>query len=131
MNRRAGACLDSTQTSALPKPLDVDLVRDVVLDQDCYDQHEAEHEEAREIVCIFGSLRERAERIVANQRQQQPLPEGDVQPGNAENEERDRVEPMREPLERLEAQHLASRSSRRDAEPSEKEIPRCQRGKRP
>src|SRR5262249_62087161 len=119
------------ETAALSEPFDVGLIRGVVLDEDHDDQHETDHErEAREIVHILRGLREYAERAVADQRQQQMLSEGDVQPGNAENDERHRGEPMRKPLDCLEAWHLTSRSSRRDANTSEAKIGSRQRGER-
>ena len=50
------------------------------------------------------------------------LPKVTFRPVMAEHDERDRGEPMHEALEGPEAQHLASRSPGRDAEPSEEEI---------
>ena len=110
------------EAAALLEPLDVDLIRDIVLDPNDRDQNEAEHErEAHEIVGVFGGLRERAKGVRSDQRQQQLLPEGDVEPGQAQNDERHRRQPMHEPLERAEAQDLASGSPFRDADPSEDE----------
>src|SRR5262245_13717551 len=119
--RRSMPRLD--ESTALSEPLNVGLIRGVVLDEDRDDQDETDEEcEAREIVHILGGLRECAEGVVADRWQQQVLSEGDVQPGNPENDERHRGKPMREPLDCLEARHLASRSPRRDANPSEDEI---------
>src|ERR1700704_4602754 len=108
--RRSVPRLD--EAAALLEPFNVDLVGDVVLDKDHDDQREAEHErKGHEIVRVFGGLRERAEGIRSDQWQQQPLSEGDVQPGNPENAERGRRQPVGEPLERIETRYFASGSS--------------------
>jgi hypothetical protein len=72
------------EAAALLEPFDVSLVGDVVLDEHRHDQHEPDDEcEAREVVHVLGDFRHHAERVVADQRQQQMLSEGDVQPCEA------------------------------------------------
>ena len=107
----------------LAEPFDVELFRDVVLMTDADDQHDAEHErEAGEIVGVFGGFRPRAEGVGADQRTEQQLSEGDIDPGQAENQERGGGEPVDEALEPVEARHPAPRAARRDADRPEQEI---------
>src|ERR1700739_2571835 len=88
-------------------PLEVDLLRKIVLEEDCDDQKEAGHKgETREIVNVLCCLRDAREGVRADQRQQQQLPEGDVKAGQAENDKGYRGEPMRETLEGPEAGDL-------------------------
>jgi hypothetical protein len=50
-------------------------------------------------------LRDARERVRSDYRQKQNLAEGDIQAGQAENDERYRRQPMREPLKGFEAQY--------------------------
>src|SRR5882757_5509328 len=95
------------ETSALLYQIEIDLCRKVVLEEDHDDQDEPGHEcEAGEIVQILRNLGDIRERIRADQWQQQNLPEGDVEAGQAENDEGCRRQPMRKTLKGLEADDL-------------------------
>src|SRR5262245_46165102 len=107
LNRRAGACLDLMK----PPPClnhSMSVLSGMLSLMNIATISTNDEREAREVVHVLGGFRYHAERVVANQRQQQMLFEGDVQPGEAENDERGGGEPMREPLDHLEADHLAS-----------------------
>ena len=55
---------------------------------------------------VFGNLGDIGESLRADERQQQDFAEGDVQAGQAEDDEGDRSQPMRETLKGLEADDL-------------------------
>src|SRR3979411_2130967 len=92
------------ETAALLEPIDIDFSRDVVLEPYRDDQNEADEErKAGEIMNVFGGLREAAERVRANHRQEQKFSKGNVQPRQAENDEGHGRQPVREALECIEA----------------------------
>ena len=62
------------------------------------------------------------EGLRADHRQQQDLAEGDVEAGQAENDEGHRRQPMRKSLEGLEAENLLPGAPCRDPEPSHDQI---------
>jgi len=94
-------------------------------------QDDADHEwEAHEVVRIFGPLRERAKRILSNQRHQQFLTKCHVQAGQAQNDEGDRRQPMHEPLERIKSRHFATGPALRNPDRSQKHIRRKERHER-
>src|SRR6476620_7451721 len=100
------------EAATLLDPFDVDLLRDVVLNPDRDNQHEADDERgADEIVGVLGDLRLAAERLGPDHWQQQDLAERDVQAGQAEDDERYGRQPMRKTLERAEASHLLAGTS--------------------
>ena len=73
------------EAAALLKPFDIDLRRKIILEEDRYDKDEAGHKgEAGEIVNVLGRLRNAGEGVGADDRQQQDLPEGNVDPSGRE-----------------------------------------------
>src|SRR5712691_3188257 len=98
------------ETAALLEPIDIDFSRDVVLEPRRDDEHEADDKrEAYEIMNIFGGLREAAECVRANHRQEQNFSKSNVQPRQAEGDERHGRQPVRKSFEWTEAMHLFSR----------------------
>src|SRR4029453_11274141 len=97
--------------------------RDIVLDPHRHDQDEPDHKrEADEVMRILGCLREAAKRLWADHWQEQDLAEGDVQTGQAENNEGSGRQPMRESLKSVEAVHLLPGPSGRNPEPSDGQV---------
>src|SRR6478735_12085131 len=63
--RRVFRCDEST---ALPEPFNIDFVRNVVFQPEYRNQYDADHEwKTREVVRVFGGLRERAEGVRTDQ----------------------------------------------------------------
>src|SRR6266404_4550712 len=97
------------ETAALLEPFNIDLPGDIVLEPHPHDQENSEHErKGREVVCVFGDLREGAERVGSDQGSQEQLSESDVETRDAEDDEGRRGQPMNEPLKATETRHLAS-----------------------
>src|ERR1700738_5540862 len=95
------------ETAALLDPVDVDLLRKIVPEEDHDDQDETHHEGgAGEIVYVLRRLRDARERIRADHRQQPHLAEGDIQAGQAKHDERLRRQPMPKSFNGLEAKNL-------------------------
>ena len=91
-------------------PFDIDLVRDVAGDPHQEDAEHADGErEAQIVVRVLRPLRPGGERALADQRHQQRLAEGDVQPGHRQDDEAGRRHPVDEALERVEAHDAAAR----------------------
>src|SRR2546423_12856153 len=92
------------ETAALLEPIDIDFSRDVVLEPLRDDENEADDErKAGEIMNVFGGLRDAAEGVRAEHRQEQNFSKGDVQPGQAEDDEGHGRPPVRGGLESAEA----------------------------
>src|SRR3982074_3899296 len=84
------------EAATLFDPIDVDLSRDVVLYPKRYNKPQAYNERGADVVVhILGSLRQATERLGSDHRQQHNFPEGDVQPGQAENHEGHGRQPRR------------------------------------
>src|SRR5216683_5485579 len=100
------------ETAALLEPIDIHFSRDVVLEPYRDDEHEADDERrAREIMNVFGGLREAAERVRANYRQEQNFSKSNVQPRQPEGDEGHGHQPVRKSFEDAEAMHLFSGSA--------------------
>src|ERR1700758_533463 len=98
------------ETAALPEPIDVHFSRDVVLEPHRNDEDEADDErKAREIMHVFGGLREAAERVLADHWQEKNFSKGYVKPRQAENNEGHSGQPVREAFECVEPLNLRSR----------------------
>src|SRR6202035_2827983 len=83
------------EAAALLEPVDVYLFQQIVPEKNHDDQDEPRHErEADEVVHVLRRLRDVGERFGADERQKHDLAEGDVQAGQAEDNERDRRQPM-------------------------------------
>ena len=109
--------------AAALQPLEIDALRDVAADPHQEDQHDAEGErEAQIIVRVFRPFRPGGEGLRAHQRQQQRPAEGDVEPGQREDDEAGRRHPMHEPFERIEAHDRAPRASALDADHAARQI---------
>jgi len=76
------------EAAALLHPLQIDLVRNVVLQPERHDHRQANDEgEAHKVMNVLRELGERAERLGSDDGQQHQLAEGDVQAGQAEDQE--------------------------------------------
>src|SRR6266481_8182953 len=97
------------KTTALLEPVNVLLLRKIVLEEDDRDQDEASHEgEAGEVVHILCSLSHVRKCIRTDEWQEHDLAECDVQAGKTENDEGYRRQPMRKAFKRLEAKDFMS-----------------------
>src|SRR5260370_35188943 len=95
------------EAAALPDPIDVDLLRDVVLDPERDNKHEADNERGADVIVhILDGLGQASKRLGSHGRWRHDFPERDVQPGQAEYHEGRSGQPMREALEGVKAQHL-------------------------
>src|SRR6266403_984955 len=111
------------EAATLLDPIDVDLLRDVVLNPDRDNQYESDNERgADEIVRVLGDLRLAAERLGSDHWQQQDLAEYDVQAGQAEDHEGYGRQPMRETLEGVKAGHHLPGTPCRNAKPPDNQI---------
>src|SRR5438105_8366310 len=107
------------ETAALLEPIDILFSRDVILEPHRDDENEADDErKAREIMNVFGGLREAAERVWADHRQEQNFSKGYVQPRQAESDEGHGRKPMREAFECVEAMDLLSGPAGRNPQPA-------------
>ena len=97
--------------AAALEPFDVEPVREIAADPHQEHQHDAEGEgEAQIVMRVFRPLRPVGERSGPHQRQQQRLAEGDVEPGDGENDEAGCGHPVHEALEGREAHDACGRS---------------------
>src|ERR1700722_6637849 len=118
-----GCMLRFDEAAALLHPIDVDASRNIVLDPKSNDQDQTDDErEADEIMHILRGLREVAERLGPDDRQQHELPESDIQPRQTEKDERHRRQPMREALEPSESAYLSTGTPGRNTDPHDDEI---------
>ena len=97
--RRRGMLAVAQQPAAFLDPGPIKPVREIVLDPDQKHHRHAEHEREGEIVMRdLAPRRHRGEGIGAEQRQDQRASETDVEPGERENDEAGRGQPMDEAL---------------------------------
>ena len=98
--------------AALLHPFGVGRGREILAHPHQEHQHHADGEgEAEIVVRVLRPFRPGAERFRPHPRQQQAAPEGDVEAGDAEDDEAHRGQPMDEALEGVEAQDRRARKA--------------------
>src|ERR1700737_4446463 len=106
------------EAATLPDPIDVDLLRDVVLYPERDNKHEADNERGADVIVhILGRLRQATKRLRSDHRQQDALPKGDSPLGRAEDHEAHGRQPVREALKGVKALHLPPGAPRRNPDP--------------
>src|SRR3984893_19062990 len=111
------------ESAALFQPVNIHLSRNIVFNPEGDDQNQAEHKgNADEVMNIFSSLGKVAKCTRPHDRQQDDLPEGDVESGQAKKNKGHGRQPMGETFKGSEAGNFLSGAPCRNSNPSDDEI---------